>query len=153
MPAGQKRVSLGSDHAGFPLKDEIRSHLAKAGHEILDRGSESASKDVDYPDFAVKVVEDVLEGRADKGVLICGTGIGMSITANRFKGIRAALVHDVTTAEMAAKHNDANVLCMGARLVAPYLGKLIVDKWLDTPFEERHRCRLDAIEKLTQKGR
>lgn len=140
------RFSIGADHAGFPLKQDLIKYLRENGYEVLDRGTRSGSKSVDYPEFALKVVNDVINGNAEKGILVCGTGIGMSISANRFKGIRAAAVYDVTMAELAAKHNNANILCLGARLTAPYLARLLVQKWLDTPFEPRHDIRLKLID-------
>lgn len=147
------RLSIGADHAGFPLKQDLIKYLRENGYEVLDRGPRSGAKSVDYPDFAVKVVNDVLHGEAHKGILVCGTGIGMSISANRFKGIRATAVYDVTMAELAAKHNNANILCLGARLTAPYLARLLVQKWLDTTFEPRHETRLKLIDEHACKTR
>lgn len=144
-------ISVAADHAGYPLKKEIADYLKESGYRVIDRGPKSGKKSVDYPEYAFKVVKDVLAGNAGRGVLVCGTGIGMGIAANRFEGIRAAVVHDVFTAEVAAKHNHANILCLGARLTAPYLGKLMVQKWLDSPFEARHKPRLCLIEELAKK--
>lgn len=140
------RISIGADHAGFLLKKDLIKYLREEGHEVSDRGTKSGAKSVDYPDFAMKVVSDVLSSKADKGILVCGTGIGMAISANRFVGIRAAAVYDVTMAELAAKHNNANILCLGARLTAPYLARLMVQKWLDSRFETRHKTRLKLID-------
>lgn len=149
--AKKPRISVAADHAGYSLKKDIADFLDEAGYEVLDRGPSSAKKSVDYPDYSLKVVRDILDGNAERGVLVCGTGIGMSIAANRFQGIRAAVVHDITTAEVAAKHNWANVLCLGARLTAPHLARALVQKWLESPFEERHEQRLCLIEKYSKK--
>lgn len=140
------KISVASDHAGYDLKKEIVKYLRAGGYEVADRGTKSANKSVDYPDYTARVVNDVLSKNAARGILVCGTGLGMSIGANRFRGIRAAVVHDITTAEAAAKHNHANVLCLAGRLTAPYLAQQMVQKWLDTPFEARHKPRLDMIE-------
>ncbi len=142
------RIGVASDHAAFDLKRDIVAYLKEGGYEVLDRGARSGRRSVDYPDFAFRVVNDILDGNADLGVLLCGTGIGMSMTANRFKGIRAAVVHDLSTAIAAAGHNRANILCIGARLVAPALACTLVQAWLDTPFEARHQHRLDLIDEL-----
>ena len=141
-------ISVACDHAAFDLKRDLIAYLREQGHEVIDRGTRSGRANVDYPAYAVRVVKDILEGKADRGILLCGTGIGMSIAANRFKGIRAAVVHDLTTAIYAASHNHANVICLGARLVAPHLARNLVQTWLDTPFEPRHQLRLNLIEEL-----
>ncbi|MDF1536648.1 MAG: ribose 5-phosphate isomerase B [bacterium] len=136
------RVALGSDHAGFSLKEFVGGHLFGRGVQVIDLGTDSTLS-VDYPDFARKVCEAILDGSADRGVLLCGTGIGMSMMANRFKGIRAALCHDHFTAVAARKHNDANVLVLGGRILGTDLAREIVDTWLDTPFEgDRHERRI-----------
>ena len=144
-------ISVASDHAGFLLKKDIVKYLRDEGYEVHDWGVKSADNSVDYPDYAAKVARDILKGGADRGVLVCGTGIGMSIAANRFMGIRAAVVHDITTADVAARHNHANILCLGGRLTAPHLGRLLVQKWLDSPFEPRHGERIRLIEKYAHK--
>lgn len=144
-------IAIGSDHAGFWLKEIIREHLLKRGFSTLDMGTESADS-VDYPDFAVKVCEAVLSGAAGKGILLCGTGIGMSIMANRFRGIRAALCHDHFTALAAKRHNNANVLALGGRIIGPDLGREIVDTWLEAPFEGgRHQRRVDKLDACMEK--
>ena len=139
-------VALASDHAGFSLKEEVKEHLARRGVGTVDLGADS-TESVDYPDFARKVSEAILDGRVDRGVLICGTGLGMSMAANRHRGIRAALCHDHLTAAAARRHNDANVLVMGSRILGSDLAREITDTWLDTPFEGgRHGRRLEKMD-------
>ncbi len=140
------RIAVGSDHAGFPLKEEIITLLRELGHEVEDFGCPS-TQSVDYPSYAKEVAVAVAQGRFHRGILICGTGIGMSITANRFRGVRAALCHELLTARMSRAHNDANILCMGARIIGPGLAREMVKVWLETPFEggrhERRICMID----------
>ena len=139
---GEGRVALASDHAGFELKEIIKEHLSSRDVALVDLGTDS-TRSVDYPDFARKVCEAVLTRNAEKGILICGTGIGMSIMANRYKGIRGAQCHDHFTARAARSHNDSNVLVLGGRILGIDLAKDIVDTWLDTPFEGgRHEKRV-----------
>jgi ribose 5-phosphate isomerase B len=139
-------VSIGSDHAGYDLKVLVTEHLAERGFTVMDVGPYD-TESVDYPDYAVKVAGAVLGGEADAGILICGTGIGMCMTANRFKGIRAALCHDHFTASATRRHNDANILCLGGRLIGPDLAMEIVDTFIDTPFEGgRHERRINKID-------
>lgn len=145
------RIAIGADHGGYLLKAAIGAHLKKLGHDVFDCGTNGPSS-VDYPDFAAAVGGEVCGGRCDRGILVCGSGIGVSIAANKISGIRAALVHDVTTARLAAEHNDANVLCLGARLLAGALAVELVDTWLSTVFEARHQPRLDLIAVLESKG-
>ncbi|MGE4170454.1 MAG: ribose 5-phosphate isomerase B [Candidatus Margulisiibacteriota bacterium] len=138
---------LGSDHGGFELKERLKQHLIQTHPEVevVDLGTHSTAS-VDYPDFAKSVAHAILGGKAALGVLVCGTGIGISIAANRFDGIRAALVHNAFTAEMAKAHNNANVLCLGGRTTEPDLACQLVDIWLKTPFEGgRHQGRLDKL--------
>jgi ribose 5-phosphate isomerase B len=140
------RIALGADHAGFFLKEHLRTRLAEAGHQIEDLGTSSADS-VDYPDFAYPVAHAVVEKRADRGILICGTGLGVAMTANRVRGIRAAPCTVEFAAEMARMHNDANVLALGARLVTPEMADKIVDVFLTTAFEGgRHQRRVDKID-------
>jgi len=143
-------ISVAADHAAYKMKRTVVSCLKGKGYEVFDRGTRSGARSVDYPNFAKRVVDDILGRRADRGILLCGTGIGMAIAANRFRGIRAAVVHDVTTAVAAAGHNRANVLCLGARLIADELALQLIQTWLDTPFEKRHQRRLDLIEQLSE---
>jgi ribose 5-phosphate isomerase B len=140
-------IIIGSDHAGYDLKEVCRAHLLEAGdHKVKDAGVFSRDSS-DYPRIAKEVADAVSRGEYDRGVLICGTGIGMSITANRFKRVRAALCQDVYSAKMGRLHNDANVLAMGGRVVGPGLALEILDVFLKTEFEGgRHRKRLDLID-------
>lgn len=141
------KVALGSDHRGFDVKRRILSVLQQLGHEALDLGP-TGTDSVDYPDFAFLVAQTVSEGKADRGILICGTGIGMCIAANKVKGIRAAPCHDSITAEMSRRHNDANVLCLSADLLGEDLIDRMVRIWLETEFEAgRHARRVDKIVK------
>ncbi|MBO7401752.1 MAG: ribose 5-phosphate isomerase B [Lachnospiraceae bacterium] len=140
-------IALGCDHGGYALMQEIKEHLAEMGEEFKDYGTFDESP-VDYPIFAKQVANAILDGTADKGILICGTGIGISIAANRFEGIRCAHCHDVYSAKATRLHNNANVLAMGGRVVGPGLANMIVDTFLKTPFsgEERHIRRIEMIE-------
>ena len=139
-------IVIASDHAGIELKARVLEVIRGEGHEAHDLGPMD-SKSVDYPDFGHKVATAVVEGETRAGILICGTGIGMSMTANRHPGVRAALCHDAFTAEMARRHNDANVLCIGARSTGPGVAEQMVLIFLETPFEGgRHQRRVDLIE-------
>lgn len=141
-----KTVFLGSDHAGLELKTVVAAHLTAAGHAVVDLGP-SEAKSVDYPDFAKAVCAKVLETPRSCGVLVCGTGIGMSMAANRIPGIRAALCLNEYLARMTRLHNDANVLCLGERVIGQGLAASIVDAFMDTAFEGgRHQRRVDLIE-------
>jgi ribose 5-phosphate isomerase B len=145
---GSMRIALGSDHAGYDLKTHLASTLQDWGHEIVDLGTHNATRSVDYPDFGAAVGQCVVTGGADLGVCICGTGIGIAIAANKVSGVRAATVHDVTSAHLAREHNHANVLCLGARLTGPVVAVDAVRAWLDaTPGTGRH---LQRIEKITE---
>ena len=140
-------LALGCDHGGFSLMKVVKEHLDKRGIEYKDFGTYSTDA-VDYPVYAKKVAKAIQDGECDRGILICGTGIGISITANKFKGIRAALCSDCFSAEATRQHNDSNILAMGERVVGPGLACRIVDTWLDTPFSnaERHLNRIRQIE-------
>ncbi|SRR6056297_3344410 len=141
-------LAIGSDHGGYELKQAIIELLQERGIAYRDMGT-SGDESVDYPDFADKVARAVTAGEARAGILICGTGIGMSISANKRAGIRAALVHDSYTARMAREHNDANILVMGGRVLSSDLAKQIVAVWLDSDYEGgRHQRRLDKIAAL-----
>lgn len=143
-------IALGSDHGGFCLKETIKSHLEEKGIPYRDFGTYS-SDSVDYPDFAKAVAMAVVNGECERGILVCGTGIGISIAANKVKGIRAALCHDAFSAQMSREHNNANVLAMGERVVGPGLALMIVDIWLSTEFAGgRHGRRVDKITALEQ---
>jgi ribose 5-phosphate isomerase B len=140
-------VGIGSDHAGFEAKERVKKALEAAGHAVRDFGTNSAES-CDYPDFAAAVAGAVASGQCERGVLVCGTGIGMSMTANKVRGVRAAVVHDEFTTRMSREHNDANVLCAGARVLdGDAIGKLAV-LWLTVPFGGgRHGPRVKKIEK------
>lgn len=141
---------VGSDHGGYELKMAVLEMLRERAVDCADFGTDS-SDSVDYPDFAAKVASAVSSGKAELGILICGTGIGMSITANKFSGVRAALVHDEFTAQMAREHNNANILAMGGRVLTSDQGKRLVEIWLDAEFEGgRHQNRLDKISAIEQ---
>jgi ribose 5-phosphate isomerase B len=144
------RVAIGADHAGFELKRDLAGHVAQQGHEVTDLGTHSTAP-VDYPDTAEAVATAVRNGQADRGLLVCGSGAGVSIAASKFPGIRAAVCHDTYTARQAVEHDDVNVLCLGARVVGPDLARALVDTFLAASFsgDERHLRRLakiDAIE-------
>lgn len=139
------KVSVGSDHGGFDLKQQVVEFLRHLGHEVIDVGCDSPQS-VDYPDFARQVCEQVRSSQSERGILICGTGIGMSIAANRYRDIRAALCHEGFTARMSREHNNANVLCLGARVIGSSLALDIVGQWMTTEFAGgRHQRRLDML--------
>ena len=139
------KIAIGSDHRGFEVKKRIRTVLQQLGHEVMDVGTEG-SESVDYPDYAFEVAKAVSEGRADRGILADGTGIGMCIAANKVKGVRAAPCHDSITAEMSRRHNDSNVLCLSADLLGDELIDRMLRIWLETEFEGgRHARRVDKI--------
>lgn len=139
------RIAVGSDHRGFNMKKRIIGMLQQLGHEVLDKGPPSADS-VDYPDFAFEVAVAVSEKQVERGLLICGTGIGMCIAANKVKGVRAAPCHDSITAEMSRRHNDANIMCLSADLLGDELVDRMLRIWLDTEFEGgRHARRVDKI--------
>ncbi len=141
------KISLGADHAGVDLKDSIAQALRAAGHEIVDRGTHGHDS-VDYPDFAAAVASDVAGGQAERGVLVCSTGIGISIAANKVPKIRAALVHNEDGAEFCRRHNDANIICFGQKYITPYMGQKLALIFLNTAFEGgRHERRVDKIAK------
>ena len=140
-------IAVGSDDGGYELKQEIISYLKEKNLEYKDYGTDS-KESCDYPVYAKKVANAIVNGECDRGILICGTGIGISITANKIKGIRAALCHDTFSAQATREHNDANILAMGARVVGPGLALKIVDTFLNTEFsnDERHIRRIEQIE-------
>ena len=140
-------IGIGSDHGGFELKEKVKKHLEERGLEYKDFGTYSADS-CDYPVYGRTVAKAVASGECDRGILICGTGIGISITANKVKGIRAALCSDCYSAQATREHNDANILAMGARVLGDGLALKIVDTFLDTPFsgDERHIRRISMIE-------
>lgn len=140
------RIALGADHAGYPLKQELADELVRLGQDVQDLGTHSTDP-VDYPDVAAAVAQALTDGRADRGVIVCGSGAGVSIAANKFLGIRAAVCHDTYTAHQAVEHDDMNVLCLGARVVGAALAADIVGAFVRATFsgEPRHQRRLDKI--------
>lgn len=141
------KIALGADHGGFNYKNKIKEYLSSSGVEVVDAGTFSADS-CDYPEIAQKVGNLVVSGEVEKGILVCGTGIGMSIAANKIKGIRAALCSDTFSARLTRQHNNSNVLCLGERVTGEGLMLDIVKIWLETPFsnEERHLRRINSIE-------
>jgi ribose 5-phosphate isomerase B len=142
------KIALGADHAGFPLKEKIKQWLTEEGQQVDDKGTLS-NDSVDYPDFARKVGEEVAAKKVDRGILVCGSGIGMSIAANKVPGVRAANAHTVYEAQMSREHNDANVLTLGARTLNESEAHSILDTWLRTKFAGgRHQRRVDKISQI-----
>jgi ribose 5-phosphate isomerase B len=139
------RIAIGADHAGFPLKEDLKGFLETEGHQVIDLGTDS-TEPVDYPAFCAAVARAVADERAERGIVLGGSGQGEQIVANKIDGIRASLCHDLYTARLAREHNDANVLGMGARVIAPTYAREIVRLWLATPFEGgRHVARIEQI--------
>jgi ribose 5-phosphate isomerase B len=149
------RVAIGADHAGYTLKELVREWLAERGIEAVDVGASSLDPTDDYPDFASLVARSVLEGQTDLGIMICSTGVGSCIAANKIRGVRAALCHDTFCAEMSRRHNDATVLCLGANVIAQGLAREIVETWVAETFsgEERHRRRLAKVAAIECEGK
>ena len=142
----KEKIIIASDHGGFELKEKIIAYLNENNYEVEDLGTNS-KESCDYPVYAKKLCKELLENNIKKGILICGTGLGMQITANKFKGIRAVCVSDTYSAKMSREHNDSNVLCLGARVLGEGLAKEIIDVWLKTDFlGERHQRRVDMID-------
>ena len=142
------RIAIGSDHRGFPIRSKVIELLGQLGHEVDDVGAFSAEP-VDYPDIAALVAEKVSHGDAERGILMCGSGLGMCIAANKFRGVRAAPCHDDLTAEMSRRHNDTNILCLSADLLGERLIDRMVELWLSTSFEGgRHARRIEKIVEL-----
>lgn len=143
-----RRIALGADHAGYQVKSRIKEFLQEKGFEVIDFGTHS-DESVDYPDYAKLVAQSVSQAESDRGILVCGTGLGMAIAANKLRGIRAATCNDTYTARMAAEHTDANVLCVGARVVDADHALAIVQEWLKGKFGAgRHQRRIDKITEL-----
>jgi len=147
------KLVIASDHAGFALKEEIRAELAAAGHELVDLGAFQCEPDDDYPDFAVKVGEAIKAGVAPRGILICGSGVGVCVAANKIPGIRAGICHDMYSAHQGVEHDDMNVLVMGSRVIGPKLAEDIVKSYLGAVFtrEERHLRRLAKVKAIEEK--
>ena len=149
---GFELVGVAADHGGFQLKEILKALLESMGFTVMDYGTRSTDS-VDYPDYAAAICRGILDGQISRGVLLCGTGSGASIAANRFRGIRAALCHDAYTAEMSRRHNDANILVMGGRVIGEEVAKHMLKVWFETPFEGgRHQRRLTLIEWNCRKG-
>jgi len=145
-----KTILIASDHAGFVLKEKIKPYLEKLGLKVKDLGTYSKER-CDYPEFAAKLAKEISRGRQKRGILICGSGIGVSIVANRFKGVRAALCYNPKAAGLSRQHNDSNVLVLGSRFASPGLKKKIIQIWLNTKFVGgRHRKRLNLIKKIEE---
>ncbi len=141
-------IAVGSDHAGYALKEQLAGELRDLGHEVLDLGAHSIDR-VDYPDFGAAVGRSVADGDADLGVCVCGSGIGIAMAANKVPGVRAATVHDATSARLTRQHNDANVICLGERLTGPEVASEAMRAWLDAEFEGgRHAGRVDKLSDL-----
>jgi len=140
------KIIIGSDHAGYPMKEKVKAHLSERGVQVEDVGAHS-EESVDYTDFGKRVAQKVSDGTFDRGILICGTGLGMSMVANRYRGVRAALANDLFSAIMSRRHNDSNILAMGGRLIGDTLAFQLVDTWLETPFDGgRHQGRLEKMD-------
>ena len=147
------RIAIGADHRGKPLKERLKALLREEGHEVTDVGTDGCDS-VDYPDYALPVARGVASGEYERGILICGSGIGMSIAANKVRGIRAALCLSPKAAELSRKHNNANVLCLGAEFLTPEQAEEITKVWLRTEFEGgRHARRLNKIAEAENEGR
>ncbi len=147
-------IVVGADHRGYELKDEIAAALRQDGHEVLDVGTNSADS-VDYPDYARAIGEAITDGRAERGVLVCGSGVGASIAANKIRGVRAAICHDTYSARQGVEHDDMNVLCLGSRVVGSELALELVKAFVDARLrdEARYRRRLDKVAEMERQGR
>ncbi len=144
----QETIIIGSDHAAYQMKEIVKSYLESEGFTIEDAGA-LGTDSVDYPDFGIKVASTISSGKHKRGILMCGTGLGMSMVANRFPGVRAALCSDIFSAVMSRRHNDANILVMGGRVIGDVLAKEVVKAWLKTEFEGgRHKNRLDKFDRI-----
>ena len=145
------KISIACDHGAYMLKNKVAQHLKNEGHEVVDFGT-NGPESCDYPDFAAKAARAVADGTCEKGIVLCTTGIGVSITANKIKGIRCALLSDVLSAKMTRLHNDTNMMALGAGIVGENLALEIVDTWISTPFsgEARHQRRIDKVMALEQ---
>jgi RpiB/LacA/LacB family sugar-phosphate isomerase len=146
------RIAIASDHAGFKLKQDLVKYVGELGHTVVDLGTNSEAP-VDYPDYAAAIGHAVLEGAAERGVLICGSGVGASVAANKLKGIRASICHDTYSAHQGVEHDDMNVLVLGARVIGPALGRELATAFLHATFsgEERHVRRLNKVKALEER--
>jgi len=149
------KIAVAGDHAGVPLNEQVIAELRRLGHDVTDLGTHDPTQPDDYPDYAAALAREVIEGRCERGVLICGSGVGASVAANKIKGIRAGLAHDTYSAHQGVEHDDMNVLCLGARIVGSALAVELVHAFVAAQFtgEERHRRRLAKIAKLEQTGK
>ncbi len=146
------RIVLGCDHAGLRLKEKLAAHIENLGHSVEDMGTYT-SESVDYPVYAARVARAVSGGEAERGVLVCGSGIGMCITANRFRRVRAVMASEPFAAKMSRRHNDSNILCLGERFIGEDLAVAIVEAWIEEPFEGgRHKRRVDLIDRILEDG-
>lgn len=147
------KIAIGCDHAGFALKSTVVQQIKRLGYEILDVGTNGTDR-VDYPDFADQVAQAVANGQAQRGILICGSGVGVCVTANKTKGIRASICHDAYSAKQAVEHDNLNILCLGARIIGPALAEELVAQFLGASFsrEPRHQDRLKKIESIENKN-
>lgn len=148
------RIVVGADHRGYEMKDQIAAYLKQAGHEVLDVGTHNADS-VDYPDYARAIGQALRDGRAERGVLVCGSGVGASIAANKIRGVRAAICHDTYSARQGVEHDDMNVLCLGAGVIDSKLALELVQAYLDARLsgEERYRRRLEKVAAMERQGR
>jgi ribose 5-phosphate isomerase B len=146
------KIAIGVDHGGYALKDEVAAWVRERGHEVADVGAPAYDPADDYPDFARRVAEAVSAGGADRGIILCGSGVGASIVANKVRGVRAGLCHDTYSARQGVEHDDMNVLCLGARIVGPALARELVESFLAARFsgEERHARRLGKVRALEE---
>lgn len=147
------KIAVGADHAGFPQNERVIEELKLLGHDVVDKGTHDGTKPDDYPDYAEAVAHEVASGNCQRGILICGSGVGVSVAANKVRGIRAALCHDAYSAHQGVEHDDMNVLCVGTRVIGPELLLDLVRTFLNARFtnEERHVRRLDKVRKMEEK--
>jgi ribose 5-phosphate isomerase B len=145
-------ISIGADHAGYDMKNDLIEFVQQQGHTVHDVGTFEPAKPDDYPDYATLVAEDIRSGNAERGILVCGSGVGVSVAANKYKGIRAGLCHDHYSAHQGVEHDDMNVLVLGARIIGPMMARDCVDAFLDAKFsgEERHVRRLNKVKGIEQ---
>lgn len=154
LPTDALRVAIGGDHAGFPLKQLVVKHLGGRPTTLIDCGTDVETRS-DYPDFAIAVARQIVDGTADRGILICGSGVGVSVAANKIPGIRAAVCHDTYSAHQGVEHDDMNVLCIGGRIIGPELAYEIIDRFLSATYQPqpRHARRLDKVLEIERRGR
>ena len=146
------KISIGADHAGFEMKRDLVQFVGKLGHAVQDVGTFAPDKPDDYPDYAILVAKDVQAGKADRGILVCGSGVGVSVAANKFKGVRAAMCHDHYSAHQGVEHDDLNVLVLGARIIGQMMAQDVTQAFLEAKFsnEERHVRRLNKVKGIEQ---